>query len=84
MKILLWISVFTLNITPILATENNDSINRMPARETQYTMKLNKGLSKDCRITIFMNKNQTHFIRKDFTPNSLVSFQEYYADQDEN
>ena len=84
MKILLWISVLALNMTQAMAVGNNDGINRMPARENQYSMKLNKGLSRDCRITIFMNKNQTHFIRKDFTPNSFVSFQEFYANQDEN
>lgn len=84
MKILLWISVLALNTTPAFATGNIDAINRMPARENQYSMRLNKGVSRDCRITIFMNKNQTHFIRKDFTTNSIVSFQDFYANQDEN
>jgi hypothetical protein len=84
MKKLLTMCTLLLNITPVLAVENHDSINRMPARETQYSMRLNKGISRECRITIFMNKNQTHFIRKDFTSNSFVSFQEFYANQDEN
>ena len=84
MKVLLMTMVFVFNIVPAISAENIDGINRMPAREAQYSMRLNKGISKDCRITIFMNKNQTHFIRKDFTPNSLVSFQDFYANQDEN
>jgi hypothetical protein len=34
-------------------------------------------------VALFVNKNETHFIKIDFTPNSLVSFEQFLKEQDQ-
>jgi hypothetical protein len=53
-------------------------------RYEQYNLRLNKVISDECRVAIFVNKNETHFIKVNFSIYSLVPFESFMQEQDQN
>tara|TARA_R100000656_G_scaffold81485_1_gene59682 strand:+ start:35 stop:478 length:444 start_codon:yes stop_codon:yes gene_type:complete len=53
-------------------------------QEAQYSLRLNHMIDDQCRISLFVNKNENHFIVKTFTPRSIPSFESYIEEQDSN
>lgn len=53
-------------------------------RKNQYTLSFNKFINPDCRVVVFSNKTNEHFIVKKFKTNSIPDFKTYIEDQDVN
>ena len=53
-------------------------------QEAQYSLRLNHMIDDQCRVSLFVNKNENHFIVKTFTPRSIPSFENYIEEQDSN
>lgn len=51
-------------------------------QEAQYSLRLNHIFEDQCRIAVFLNKNENHFIVKTFTPRQIPSFERFIEDQD--